>query len=300
MVTPGLSALRRRCIPSQCEKAIRFPSRRFDRLSAIPERRSHAQVNSGRRPCRGTGLHGAGTTTTDGRSSAHRQHGSIYADLVVALRDVDGVPIPARFPVLQDDLSVLDQECVQPISYAPLPLITTTTPNPVDGRDVYLIPLMGETLGDGEVADPAVISVCDPQPNWAMYVSEAALERLNLARTDDKVLESKLAGTEIRLTTADEIALDGAGRITTDGVAIDASPDQAAIYWSLMRTGTIPGLVTSPAKIVVPVASSTPGIWQPLPSAPRRARACRSRSTRSSTTTASKVRSTTPTPTPRS
>jgi len=176
--------------------------------------------------------------------------GSIYADLVVALRDVNGVPIPATFPVLQDDLSVLDEECVQPISYAPLPLITTPTFNPVDGRDVYLIPLMGETLGDGEVADPAVISVCDPQPNYAMYVTEAALERLNLARTDDKVLESKLAETQVRLITADEISLDGAGRITTDGVPIDASPDQAAIYWSIMRTGAIPGL--TPTEIAVP------------------------------------------------
>ena len=179
--------------------------------------------------------------------------GSIYADLVVALRDLNGVPIPAVFPVLQEDpLPPLDQECVQPISYAPLPLITTTTYNPVDERDVYLIPLMGETLGDGEVADPAVISVCDVQPNYAMYVSEAALERLNLARTKEDVLESKLAETEIRLITADEIALDGAGRITTDGVAIDASPDHAAIYWSLMRTGQIPGLVSSPAEVVVP------------------------------------------------
>ena len=57
---------------------------------------------------------------------------------------------------------------------------------------------------------------------------------------------------EVRLITADEIALDGAGRITTDGVAIDASPDAAAIYWSLMRTGQIPGLDSSPAEIVVP------------------------------------------------
>ena len=45
-----------------------------------------------------------------------------------------------------------------------------------------------------------------------MYVSEAALERLNLAKTDDAVLESKLAEMEVRLITADEIALDGAGR----------------------------------------------------------------------------------------
>ena len=107
--------------------------------------------------------------------------GSIYADLVVALRNADGVPIPARFPVLQDDLSVLDQECVQPVSYSSLPGDVTTTTNLADGREVDLIPLMGETLAEDEVADPAVISVCDPQPAYAMYVSEAALERLNLA-----------------------------------------------------------------------------------------------------------------------
>ncbi|HSL75113.1 MAG TPA: hypothetical protein VK853_11620 [Ilumatobacteraceae bacterium] len=177
--------------------------------------------------------------------------GSVYSDLVVALRTPDGLPIPAVFDVLQDDGSVAPEECVQPVSYIPLPLIPTPTPNPVDGQDVYLIPLMGETL-DGAVADPAVISVCDPQPNYAMYVVEAALERLNLARTADEVLERKLDEIEIRLITADEIGLDGAGRITTDGVAIDASPDYAAIYWSLMRTGTIPGLNSPPAEIAVP------------------------------------------------
>ena len=98
-------------------------------------------------------------------------------------------------------------------------------------------------LGEFDLAE---YSVCDPQPAYAMYVSEAELERLNLTRQPDAVKDRKLADVETRLLTADTITLDGAGRITTDGVPIDASPDQAAIYQSLMDTGAIPGLASPP------------------------------------------------------
>ena len=81
------------------------------------------------------------------------------------------------------------------------------------------------------------------------FVSEADLERLNLARTSDEVIQRKLDEVQIRLEAATEITLDGAGRITTDGVAIDASPEHAAMYQALMDTGTIPGLGVTPAQI---------------------------------------------------
>ena len=123
--------------------------------------------------------------------------------------------------------------CVQPISYAVVPGSASVV-NPVDGRDVYLIPLVGE----GSTADAPVVAdtACDPQPAYLAFVSEAELERLNLVRTSDAVLWRKLVEVRNRLAGASAITLDGAGRITTwlgdVATPIDASPDQAAIYAS--------------------------------------------------------------------
>jgi len=170
--------------------------------------------------------------------------GALYADLYVVLRDVDGVPITTSFDTTEGPL-----ECVQPISYDEIPGISTVE-NPVDGRDVYKVPLVGDlpttvvpAAEEEEEAEP-----CDPQPDFAIYVSEVDLERLNLARTSDEVLDRKIAEVKARLVGATEITLDGAGRITTDGTPIDASPEHAAIYRELMETFTIdPGL--DPAQI---------------------------------------------------
>ena len=176
--------------------------------------------------------------------------GSIFSDLYVVLRNENGVPIPKTFDTLEGPV-----ECVQPISYTEIPGLTSVE-NPVDGRDVYLVPLVGELSSTALAAaaeEEDEAEPCDPQPAYMEYVSEADLERLNLARTNDEVIQKKLAETEIRLEAADDITLDGAGRITTwnEGVAtpIDASPEHAAMYQALMDTGTIPGLGVTPAQI---------------------------------------------------
>ena len=83
-------------------------------------------------------------------------------------------------------------------------------------------------------------------PQYAMFVSEVELERLNLARTADEVIARKLADVALKLGFADAIALEATGRISYDGSTIDASPENAAMYQSLMKTGTIPGLPTTP------------------------------------------------------
>jgi hypothetical protein len=134
-----------------------------------------------------------------------------YSELVFVLRDVNGVPIQTTFG---------PTACVQPISYDPI--AGATTVNPVDGREVYLVPLKGELPGTLED------EVCDAQ-NEADLV-EVELERLNLVRTTEDRLWEKLAVVGIRLAEAGTITLDGAGRITTDGIPIDAAPEQAAIY----------------------------------------------------------------------
>ena len=171
--------------------------------------------------------------------------GSIFSDLFIIQRTENGVPIPSD-PFVEVSGTVT---CVQPIAvvdgaYADIPGVDSTT-NPVDGRTVDLVPLQGNTVADPAEDDTA----CLPQVGFEQYVAEADLERLNLARTSDEVIQRKLDEVEARLTAATEITLDGAGRITTDGVAIDASPEHAAMYQALMDTGTIPGLGVSPAQI---------------------------------------------------
>jgi hypothetical protein len=166
--------------------------------------------------------------------------GDLYSDLVIALRDVNGVPIPTTFETAEGDVA-----CVQPISYTPIPNLAVPgtflppTVNGVDGRTVYLVPLMGELPTVEPVEEEEEVEPCDPQPEYADYVSEVELERLNLVRTDEAVLWRKLSEVGSRLAetlaAGGEITLDGAGRITTqmpteDAIAIDAAPEQAAIY----------------------------------------------------------------------
>ena len=79
-----------------------------------------------------------------------------------------------------------------------------------------------------------------------MFVSEVEMERLNLARTADEVIARKLADVALKLGFADQVTLEATGRISYDDATIDASPENAAMYQSLMKTGTIPGLRGDP------------------------------------------------------
>ncbi|MDO8363964.1 MAG: hypothetical protein Q7V88_13785 [Actinomycetota bacterium] len=175
--------------------------------------------------------------------------GDVFADLIVVLRDEDGVPLLRQFVVPSDVSPGLTEEmyCVQPMSTTSIPAVLPVE-NPADGRQVYLIPLMGDP-GAPPPPEGEEVEVCDPQPSYAMYVQEAELERLNMARQPDEVKDRKLSDVMVKLLTADEVTLDGAGRITVDGVPIDASPEHAAIYLSLMSSGSIPGLGVEPAAI---------------------------------------------------
>jgi hypothetical protein len=175
--------------------------------------------------------------------------GDVFADLIVILRDVDGVPILKEFEVPSEIEGETEMEyCVQPVSSAPLPGGIAGVTNPVDGRTVYPIPLMGDP-GAPPPPEGEEVEVCDPQPAYAVYVTEAELERLNMARQPDAVFERKLSDVELKLLTAEEITLDGAGRITADGVPIDAAPEHAAMYRSILTSGSIPGLGVEPAAV---------------------------------------------------
>ena len=89
----------------------------------------------------GTG--GGGETTT----------GSVYSDLVIALRAENGTPILKKYVVPETELTAASTEyCVQPVSYEAVPGVTSST-NPVDGRTVWVIPLQGEWI-DLETVPP--------------------------------------------------------------------------------------------------------------------------------------------------
>ena len=175
--------------------------------------------------------------------------GADYSDLVVLLRDTNGTPKLKKYdvPVLDEETGLPTGEteptyCVQPVSFDPLPGVTGT-PNPlVDEGLVYLVPLQGEWIGD--LPDPlpvAELEACDPQPAYGMFVNEVELERLNMARTADRVMDQKTGDVAEKLLAADVIDLDPAGRIRVDGKPIDAAPEHAAIYQSIMRFGILPG-----------------------------------------------------------
>jgi hypothetical protein len=152
--------------------------------------------------------------------------GGVYSELVVLYRDVKGLPIMAE---LGGEL------CVQPVSYVPIDNIDPLT-NPVNGATVWLVPLVGElpaaTSEDGEV------EVCDPQPEYAAYVAEVQLERLNQGRSPSKVVERQLAEVQAMVTGV-ELSLEASGRLVAGGVTIDSPLMNTAIYLSLMIDGVL-------------------------------------------------------------
>ncbi len=203
-------------------------------------------------PALAAGSGAGGGESGSGGAGGGETTGDTYSDLVRILRAGNGTPVLKKYVVpATAETPATTEYCVQPVSYQQAPGLVTT-PNPADGSTVYAIPLQGEWLTSGTVPAEEV-TACDPQPAYAMFVNEVELERLNMARTSDSVMDDKLAAVQTKLELAgDKIALDPAGRITADGVPIDAAPEQAAIYQSLMKTGTIPGLpddMTGPTRI---------------------------------------------------
>ncbi len=140
----------------------------------------------------------------------------IYADLFVAWRDVDGVPILSEtFWEVGTTTPSVEVTCVQPISYAPdpdglMPMVTNRC-----GRTRRL-PRPARRGGfDRRTLLSKPTRPATRSRHYLDFVSEVELERLNLVRTSDAVLWKKLVDVGTRLAGATKITLDGAGRITT-------------------------------------------------------------------------------------
>ena len=207
----------------------------------------------------GDGYGGGGGGGGSGGGEPEDTTGSVYSDLVINLRDANGAPVLKKYDVpATEEAEATTEYCVQPVSYDPVPGLTSQ-PNLVDGRSVWVLPLQGEWIANPPDPLPvAEIEACDPWPQYAMYVSEVELERLNLARTDERVLEQKVADVQEKLFLADAITLGMTGRIRLDDKEIDASPENQAIYGQLMLTGTIPGLPETGTTVTGPPAEIGP------------------------------------------
>ena len=138
-----------------------------------------------------------------------------YGDLIIILRDEDGVPI------------LTADSCWQPIGF-PSELCPDTC------------------MVDGIVTvDPATCAVV---AGCALCTQEVDFGRINEARSPDDVFEDQLEDVLIKMATADCVTLDPAGRLVASTVAsdgavssstVDSPLQNLAIYRQLMMTGTL-------------------------------------------------------------
>jgi hypothetical protein len=157
-------------------------------------------------------------------AGAGSKKGDLYGDMVILLRDVNGVPI-------------LVDGYVQVIAYYYPTGSTTLVPltNP-DGTPV-IIPRNAE----GDLLPTVTIGTT----TYDVYGAEVDLGRLSVARAPSKVLDHALAEALSKLTSG-TVTLDSTGRLVVDGVTIDSPLENLALYDAYMTTGTLPG-VTLPA-----------------------------------------------------
>lgn len=215
-----------------------------------------AMLSSPALAANGSGSGGSGSGGNGGSTGGST--GSEYSDLNLVLRAQDGTPILQKYVVpATAETAETTEYCPQPVSYSAIPGVASSTTNPVDGQQVWVVPLMGQLIGTPGFTEST--SACDPQPPYAMFVSATELARMNLVRTTDSVLVQKLADVAAKLQVANDITLGSTGRISVDGTQIDAAPENAAIYQALMTTGTIPGLPATLAGPPAKVPMTPPG-----------------------------------------
>lgn len=186
--------------------------------------------------------------------------GDLYADLVFLYRDANGLPLLKSYVVEEE--TVL---CVQPVSYTPIPELDTTVPvtvetavNPVNGLDVWLIPLYGDympppvpegeaTLLAAESEEEVALAPCDPYGEldelgnlvltYGDFADEVGFGRLNLGRAPQRTVDRAYSEVEIKLSAASAFLLDHAGRWAPDAVAIDAPAENLVIHREMVTRG---------------------------------------------------------------
>ena len=171
--------------------------------------------------------------------TAGTKKGDLFGDMVVILRDANGVPITNA-----DGL-------VQPIAYV-YDASGNLVPYLVDGK---LVTIPYDAEGNLVTTINGV----------SVYTAEVDLGRLSVARAPTKVLQHSLDEALAKLTTPSAvIGLDAAGRLTVNGVAIDSPLENLALYKTYMTTGTIAGVTLptgfNPAALLAAAADKTGSI----------------------------------------
>jgi hypothetical protein len=158
-------------------------------------------------------------------SNAGTMKGDLYGDQIVVLRDLD----PADGDGDGEPLLDANEQLVA-VGYDPDGLIR---PFDADGYFPVYFELVAGEEEDYEI--PA---------QYLPYVQEVELERANVARAPDQVMQQALEAAIGKLTTADVVTADPAGRLMysfDDGetfLTIDAPLENLAVYQALMTAGS--------------------------------------------------------------
>ncbi|MGB9130651.1 MAG: hypothetical protein WCB97_13470 [Thiobacillus sp.] len=156
-------------------------------------------------------------------AGAGSKKGDLYGDMVVLLRDANGVPILTTDGLVQVIAYVYDA------TGALVPLKDAS-------GNLVVIPYVA-----GELASTVTIGTT----TYDVYGAEVDLGRLSVSRSPSKVLDHALAEALSKLTSG-TVTLDSSGRLVVNGVTIDSPLENLALYDAYMTTGTLPG-VTLPA-----------------------------------------------------
>lgn len=179
-------------------------------------------------PGGGGGGGGAGGGPPPDRGGGGGGRGDLYADLIVVLRNAQGLPLLTEVPTAEGSVN-----CLQPISAAPVGGLVEVT-NDADGKQVSLIPL-GGTGVEGEE--------CDVDPDYAYLVQEVLFGRLNLGRSPTKVLSQQLRDvTGVLASSVQQVDIDEAGRFVAYvpiATEIDSPGNNLAIHKELQVEGEL-------------------------------------------------------------
>lgn len=149
---------------------------------------------------------------------AGTKKGDLFGDMVVLLRDTNGEPI-------------LVNGLVQVIAYYYPEGSTTLVPLKDASGNLVTIPYNAE----GDLLPTVTLDGV----TYDVVGAEVDLGRLSVARAPEKVLSHSLDEALAKLTADGAVlALDSAGRVTVNGVAIDSPLENLALYDAYM-TGTL-------------------------------------------------------------
>ena len=174
-------------------------------------------------------------------AGAGSKKGDLFGDMVILLRDANGVPILTTDGLVQVIAYIYDA------TGALVPLKDAS-------GNLVVIPYVGD-----ELATTVTIGTT----TYEVYGAEVELGRLSVSRSPSKVLDHALTEALDKLKSG-TVTLDSSGRLVVDGVTIDSPLENLALYDVYMTTGTIPGVTLpatfNPASLLAAAADKTGAI----------------------------------------